>query len=794
MSDAHTSEFQSSDDQPAGAATSDRGGCPPTEELRGLIRGSLPAERQDECTRHLDGCQCCQAKIEDLATGGTNFSRVVSRLDEAEPLATSAYWPAIRALDSDTPAGRSGAASTPASGSPGGMAAPAAAASAVAKSAERAAARPRDVPLSFLQPAGDDAYLGRLAHFDVMRVIGRGGMGIVLEAFDSRLRRHVAIKVLDPALAGDDVARQRFCREARAAAAVTHENVVAVHQVEKSVDDSLPYMVMQLVPGETLEQRLEREKSLPLREIVRIGMQAAQGLAAAHAQGLIHRDIKPGNIILESPQDRVKLTDFGLARVADDVRLTHTGFVAGTPLYMSPEQSLGGEADPRSDLFSLGAVLYEMCAGEPPFGGDSAPLIMKRIVDTRHRPLRELNPRVPEWLAETIDRLLAKKPADRIQTAAHLAELLEFQWALLKTSSEDVPTICQIEARREARRNRLIALGVAAGFLTLGLIGGALLAGKRGGSDAAEAEHAAAAADPFGDRGAGSEAIAVLSANAGAVWSVSFDPPSQTVAMAVEDGSVRLWDLASKSVKSTFTAHRGVVWSSQYSHSGELLATAGDDDLLKLWRPSQADPIRSFRHPSAVRGLAIAKDDRTLFTGDREGNLRVWSLDSTEPLAQAQQPGVIYALAVSPDNATLATAGSDKIVRLWNAQTLSQRLPLEGHAGPVYGLSFSRDGSRLASVGWDKTVRIWDAGSGQLVRSWEGHSGDIWSVAYSPRRDQLATGGTDGAARLWDANTGALLATYRGHKSAIHIVAFDQTGSLLASGSRDGSARVWKVE
>src|SRR5262249_36309758 len=161
-------------------------------------------------------------------------------------------------------------------------------------------------------------YLGRLGQFDVMRILGRGGMGVVLEAFDTRLQRNVALKVLEPELASDDVARQRFCREARTAASITHENIVAGHQVEKSADAGLPYLVMQLIAGESLEQRLARQGKLPLREIVRIGMQAAHGLAAAHAQALIHRDIKPGNILLESSHDRVKLTDFGLARVADD--------------------------------------------------------------------------------------------------------------------------------------------------------------------------------------------------------------------------------------------------------------------------------------------------------------------------------------------------------------------------------------------------------------------------------------------------------------------------------------------
>ncbi len=737
--------------------------CLPTDDLNQLIDGSLPGERQQECTHHLDTCGCCQAKLDELATGGTNLSRVVERLHDAEPVAQSAYWPALKALDAAVQ--KTVVPETPAQGT---------------------GPRPRELSLNFLQPASDAAYLGRLSHFDVMRVLGRGGMGVVLEAFDSRLQRNVALKVLDPELAGDEIARQRFCREARASASITHENVVAVHQVEKSVEEGLPYLVMQLIAGESLEQRLAREKKLPLREIVRIGMQAAHGLAAAHAQGLIHRDIKPGNILLETLHDRVKLTDFGLARVAEDVKLTSTGFVSGTPLYMAPEQAMGEEPDPRSDLFSLGAVLYEMCAGQPPFAGNSALAILKQIADVKQRPLRELNPAIPDWFAETIDHLLAKKPADRIQTAAHLAELLEFEWALMKTSSEDVPTVCKIEQRKRTIRNRWIAVAVGATFLGLGLLGGWFLA-HRDGPDCPPAPAGAVVSD--------AEPMAVLNVNAGTVWSVSFDRSDDTVAMAVEDGSVRLWDLDKQSVKATYPAHRGTVWASTFSPKGEIFATAGDDGLIKLWNPTQPEAFQVFENSNAVRGLAFAHDGKTLFAGVRDGHLRVWPLDTTgEPVAEARHPGAVYAVAVSPDDETLATAGNDKVVRLWNAKTLTPRLSLEGHTGPIYALSFHPDGRRLASVGWDKTVRVWDAGSGQLIKSWDGHEGDIWGVAYSPDGTKLATGGYDGSVKLWHADTGELLATFLGHKFAVHVVAFNRDGTLLASGSRDGTARIWKIK
>ena len=729
--------------------------CPEPEELRQLLDSSLAEQRQQECTEHLDACECCQAKLEEIATEGTHLSQVCKHLDQGKPEATSAYWPALKALDAGAPLA----------------------------TARRPPARQRELSLDFLAPASDAAYLGRLGQFDVMRVVGRGGMGVVLEAFDSRLHRHVAVKVLDPELVGDEISRQRFCREARAAASITHENVVAVHQVEKSGDGTLPYgtlpyMVMQLVVGESLEERLERQSPLPVREIVRIGMQAAHGLEAAHAQGLIHRDIKPGNILLESPHDRVKLTDFGLARATQDVKLTQSGFVSGTPLYMAPEQVMGQEADQRSDLFSLGAVLYEMCAGRPPFTADSALLVLRQVVEEKHRPLRELNPLIPDWLSLTIDRLLAKKPADRIPSAAQLAELLDYEWALMKTSSEDVPTVCQVEAKKRAKRNRWIAGVVGVTFLGLGLFGGTFLA-----RDDRPIDAAVSSAEP----------IATLKANAGTVWSVAFDPASELVAMAVEDGSVRLWDLPTTNVKTTFEAHRGIVWGTQFSRSGELFATAGDDGLVKLWSPSQPAALKTFKHPNAVRGLALAHDDQTLFAGSRDGTLRVWSIDADEPLLEAQQPGAIYAVAISPDDGTLATAGSEKIVRLWNANTLTQKIPLEGHTGPVNSLSFNHDGKRLASAGWDRTVRIWDVASGQLVKSWPGHDGDIWAIAYSPDGSKLATGGLDGAVKLWNADTGELLATYLGHK-VVHVLAFNRDGTRLASGGRDGAVRIWRIE
>ena len=328
------------------------------------------------------------------------------------------------------------------------------------------------VSLDFLEPAGHPEMLGRIGRYDVERLIGAGGMGVVLKAYDTELHRVVAIKVLLPHLASSSAARRRFAREAKAAAAVVHEHVIPIYNVESEVP--LPYLVMQFVPGHSLQARVDEQGPLEIKEVLRIARQAAAGLAAAHAQGVVHRDVKPANILLEDSVDRVLLSDFGLARTVDDATLTRSGVLAGTPHYMSPEQASGQSVDHRSDLFSLGSVIYFMCTGRPPYRSESPMGVLNRICHEPHRPVDDVNPDVPIELAELVDRLLAKDPAERFSTAqeveSHLAGLLsELQ-----------------QGRRLRRRGwwrhfrqrrsllKRIAIGVAAAVVCM-LIGGVIV-------------------------------------------------------------------------------------------------------------------------------------------------------------------------------------------------------------------------------------------------------------------------------------------------------------------------------
>lgn len=262
-------------------------------------------------------------------------------------------------------------------------------------------------------------------------------MGVVFQAHDPKLNRVVAVKVLAPAFAANPTARKRFLREARAVAAVSHTHVVTIHAVED--DDKTPYLVMECIDGQTVQDKIKREGKLQIEGILRIGSQIAAGLAAAHGQGLVHRDIKPANILLENGVERVKITDFGLARAVDDIGITRTGDVAGTPEFMSPEQAQGLAVDHRTDLFSLGSLLYAMCTGRSPFRARTAVAALRRVCEDVPRPIREVSPEIPEELVAIIDRLLAKSPDERFQTADEVADLLGQYLAYLQHPTNKPP-------------------------------------------------------------------------------------------------------------------------------------------------------------------------------------------------------------------------------------------------------------------------------------------------------------------------------------------------------------------
>lgn len=274
----------------------------------------------------------------------------------------------------------------------------------------------------YLNPSVVPGSLGQLGHYELQQVLGQGGYGLVFKAHDTKLNRPVAIKVLAPQLAVTSAPRRRFLREARSAAAVRHENVVQTYAVEEL---PIPYLVMEFISGETLQERSDRLGPFSASDVVHYGVQIARGLAAAHETGLIHRDVKPRNILIEDGvEPRAKLTDFGLARAADDASVSQSGVVIGTPMYMSPEQANGLELDQRADLFSLGSVMYLMATGRPPFRAPTTIAVMKRVAEDTPRSIHDINPDIPDPLCDVIAQLQSKSREDRFSSASVVGDVL----------------------------------------------------------------------------------------------------------------------------------------------------------------------------------------------------------------------------------------------------------------------------------------------------------------------------------------------------------------------------------
>jgi serine/threonine protein kinase/glucose/arabinose dehydrogenase len=725
--------------------------CPPPRLFRKLLDGLLPADEEAQLTDHLDRCPPCQLVVERLSQTLHEEFRLNLALAGA-PLDTPlrAAMHGLKAALSLTTAERTLGEGTP------------------------------QVAM------GEPAYEGWLGPYEVKGIIGRGGMGVVLKAFDPSLHRLVAIKVLAPHLADNPLARRRFAREGRAAAAVRHENVIAVHAVNEA--DGLPYLVMEYVPGISLQDRLDRDGPLDVPAIVLIGIQIASGLAAAHAQGLIHRDIKPANIMLgyrpsaigdppenvtrasdpvwpiaESRQPiAVKITDFGLARAVDDASLTQSGAITGTPQYMAPEQARGEAVDHRADLFSLGSVLYAMCTGIPPFRADSPLAVLNRICTEEPTPITEINPDIPEWLCLFISILHAKERSRRFASASEAARVLSQYLAHLEhPAARTSPP--RLAVRSRPRRGAMLA---SAGMLILAacLMQPIFQAVRPLIGLGTPAPHTVPA------KGFSPVHVRGELPHPSAVFTAAFAPDGALLATACGDHAVRLWDPRTLQVVRTLEGHRESVWSVAFAPDGRTLASSGGE----WFRPTDS------------------------------GELRLWDLASGRTMrALAGSAGLFFSVAFSPDGRTLAAASWDQTVHLWDPATGDQVAVLRGHKAPVRYIAFSPDGRLLASAGFDGCVKLWDATTRACVASLRSPNCKINAVAFSPEGKLLAAAESPldgpnpivGRVKLWDLTTYEERDVLHGHQARILSVRFAPDGRTLVAGGGEfdlfGEVLLW---
>ncbi len=358
-----------------------------SSETRSLLAGQMSAEDRETLLQHVAHCRDCRQRLQEAGVDEATMSGAELRSRE-------------------TQSGQGGAGHT--------------------GDTTTTDLRPPSSEYSFLAPPQVPDEIGRLGSYRILRVLGEGGMGVVFVAEDPQLQRRVAIKVLRHGL--DSTTRKRFLQEAQLAASLHSERIVTIHHIGE--DRGCPYMVMELLQGESLDSRLRRLQHLPLPEALRVAREAAEGLAVAHAKGLIHRDIKPANVWLERREGdtgdfRVKLLDFGIARpMTSDSHLTEEGMIVGTPSYMCPEQAHGAPLDARSDLFSLGCLLYAMLAGDSPFARPSTVQAIRAVAEEEVAPIRRKLPHVPPPVSALLDRLLSKQPKNRPPDARSVVEEL----------------------------------------------------------------------------------------------------------------------------------------------------------------------------------------------------------------------------------------------------------------------------------------------------------------------------------------------------------------------------------
>ncbi len=620
----------------------------------------------------------------------------------------------------------------------------------------------------------------------------------------------------------------------------------------------MPYMAMPLLRGESLEDFLKsRNRPVPIDAILRIGREIAAGLEAAHRNGLIHRDIKPSNLWLESrcqdpgdgkqeEQGRVKILDFGLARSIEEVDEDGRHWkILGTPAYMSPEQGRGLPSDARTDLFSLGCVMYRMATGRMPFKGRDIVSTLFSVATETPVPPRQLNPALPADVAALIEKLLAKKPAQRYASAEQV-----------------VQTIQAIERQRQPKRygRWLLMLAACVGLATLTTYGvlsylhqppppveitleydepDAVLIIQ--GENEPEREidvrqsprqsltpgtYAIRSKRRHEERQVMPNMLVVApnqprivplrltglvrryAGHSNSITAVAFAPgrdSSRALTTSI-DRSLGLWDTRTHAAAiflgdpETQTKVHCVAFApdGKFAISGSGMAQPRHPDYtVRIWDLATGNCIAQLDgHQSAVLAVAWDPKGQVLLSGDQDGVVITWDAKTQKRIEAVRvfAKSTVHGLAFLPDGKQALICGSDGMLRLWDVEKRAATASLEGHAKTVTAVAASPDGKHAASSGDDGTVRVWALATGKN-RVLQGHEKgtSVYCVAYSPDGERLLSGGGDKTVRLWNADTGELLSTLLGHHGAVNGVAFAADGRHAVSGGSDRTMCLWEL-
>jgi hypothetical protein len=647
-------------------------------------------------------------------------------------------------------------------------------------------------------------------------------MGVVYEARQISLNRTVALKMILAGRLASEADVRRFHLEAEAAANLDHPGIVPIFEVGQH--EGQHYFSMGFVEGQGLAQKVAAGLPPP-REAAALVREVAEAVRYAHDRGVIHRDLKPQNILLDA-HGRPKVTDFGLAkRLQVDGDLTACGQVMGTPGYMPPEQAEGRpDIGPPADVYSLGAVLYHLLTGRPPFQAASAADTLLQVIGREPVPPRQLNAGVPRDLETICLKCLEKSPARRYTSAADLGEDLRRYLAGEPILARPVGPVARLV--KWVHRAPVVAglLAAVLAALIVGIAASSHFAIKAA-ARARDAEHQTTLARE--ERGRAERQTEIARAESLASrrhlhaarmnllerdWEngdlgLAFDllaaeQPDRTGPPDLRGFEWYFWRSRLPANRLTLKGHSGIVTSVAYSPDGALIASSDGENLrpdvpgvVKLWDAATGREVRTLSgHERFVYMVRFSPDGRWLVSASADATVRVWDTATGRTLHTLRgHRGAVYGVVFSPDGRRLASAGDDATVRVWDPETERELRALTGHNGRVHCIAFRPDGQRLASGGSDRTVRIWDPGGTQLgVLS--GHSAAILTIDYSPDGRRLATGGEDRTVRIWDEAKRRELHCLRGHGSTVTAVRFSPDGLRLASTAYDQVVRIWDPE